>query len=102
MARSLYKGEPLGKLPPCALCMGPGTGERAELHLPHGVRVWLCAAHRSADFLTRRAGRDLVASLGGMWRAAGALTASRRRALEAHLDRLGGAPAARRRPGSYG
>ena len=102
MARSLYKGERLGKLPPCAICMGPGEGPRAELHLGHGVRVWLCGAHRAPEFVTRRAGRDLVASLGAMWRAAGALTAARRRALEGHLGRLGSAPAARRRPGSYG
>ena len=68
MARSFYKGQRLGKRPPCLLCMGPGEGERAELHLPHGVSVWLCEAHRSAEFLERRAGRDFTASL---WRAAG-------------------------------
>ena len=37
--RSHYKGEALGKLPPCAICAGPGEGKRAELHLPHGIRV---------------------------------------------------------------
>ena len=35
--------------------MGPGRGERALLHLPGGVSVWLCAEHRGHDFLTRRA-----------------------------------------------
>jgi hypothetical protein len=48
MARSLYKGPSLGKSPPCLICMGPGEGKRGQLHLPGGVSVWLCAAHRSA------------------------------------------------------
>ena len=100
MARSLYKGDRLGTRPPCLICMGPGRGERALLHLPGGVSVWLCAEHRGHDFLTRRAGRDLVASLLHAWRSAGCLTKARHRALDAHLKRFA-APAPRRRPGSY-
>jgi len=101
MAKSLYKGERLGKRPPCLICMGPGQGERAQLHLPHGVSVWLCAAHRSSEFQARRAGRDLVASLLHAWGAAGCLTPARRRALDVHQARLAVPPRARGLPGSY-
>ena len=103
MTKSLYKGAPLGGKPPCLICMGPGEGERAQLHLPLGVSVWLCAAHRSDEFQRRRAGRDLVASLSGAWQASGALTRRRQRALEAHLARLtaDGRAKPARRPGSY-
>jgi hypothetical protein len=99
MARTLYKGAPLGKLPPCLICAGPGEGPRERLHMTHGVTVWLCAAHRSPAFLARRAGRDLAASLGALWSGAGCLTARRRLALTAHLRRVCQRPDAR--PGSY-
>ncbi|MGD9573771.1 MAG: hypothetical protein AB7V62_17970, partial [Thermoleophilia bacterium] len=69
MPWSYYKGENLGSLPACAICAGKGRGPRAELHLPCGVSVWLCAAHRDPAFLTSRAGRDLVVSLMHVWRA---------------------------------
>jgi hypothetical protein len=36
--------------------MVPGQGERTPLHLPHGVTVWPCAAHRDASLQTSRAG----------------------------------------------
>jgi hypothetical protein len=101
MPRSLYKGPSLGKHPPCLICMGPGEGERAKLHLPFGVSVWLCGAHRSAEFQARRAGRDFVFSLWRAWQAAGCLTAARSRALDAHRARLVGPRAPRARPGSY-
>jgi len=102
--QTYYKARGMGKLPPCAICAGPGTGPRAELHLSHGVRVWLCAAHRSEEFLRRRVGRDLVVSLDAVWRAAGCLTARRRAALAAHLRAVagsGGARAGGPLPGSY-
>jgi hypothetical protein len=104
MAKSLYKGPRLGSRPPCAICMGPGEGERAQLHLPFGVSVWLCAAHRSEEFQRRRAGRDLFVSLSGAWDAGGSLTKRRMRALEAHRARLlaTAAPPTRPLPGSYG
>jgi hypothetical protein len=105
MAKSFYKGEPLGSRPPCAICMGRGEGERARLVLPGGVSVWLCAAHRSEAFQRRRAGRDFSFTLSCVWQAAGCLTARRRRALEVHRARLlrhaRGAAASRGRPGSY-
>lgn len=101
MPRSLYKARGMGKLPPCAICMGPGAGGRAELHLPFGLKVWLCAEHRRPEFLTSRAGRDLVVSLMGVWRAAGCMTSTRGRALDSHLARLRSAPARAPRPGSY-
>jgi hypothetical protein len=101
MATSLSKGAGLGKLPPCLICMGPGQGGRAQLHLPGGVSVWLCEAHRSPAFQRRRAGRDLAASLMGAWRAAGCFSAARAAALDRHLARLAGPRRPRARPGSY-
>jgi len=101
VARSFYKGERLGSTPACAICVGAGDGTRAELHLPCGVRVWLCAAHRSVEFQTRRAGRDLVASLMHVWTAAGCLTRRRSRALDLHRARLLGREGSRPLPGSY-
>ena len=45
MAKSFYKGESLGSLPPCAICMGRGEGERAQLILPGGGRrVAVCCS----------------------------------------------------------
>ena len=100
VARSFYKGERLGKTPACAICVGAGQGARAELHLPGGVSVWLCAAHRDPGFLARRAGRDLVVSLMHVWRASGCFTAQRSRALD--LFQAGfRSPVPRDRPGSY-
>jgi hypothetical protein len=104
MPKSFYKGEPLGNRPPCAICMGRGQGERAQLTLPGGVTVWLCAAHRSERFQRSRAGRDFWVSLRYVWAAAGCLTARRERALEIHRERMlreARAPAPRTRPGSY-
>ena len=104
MAKSFYKGEWLGSRPPCAICMGRGEGGRAQLVLPGGVVVWLCAAHRSGSFQRRRAGRDFVVTLRYVWQAAGCLTARRERALEVHRERLlreAAGPPARSRPGSY-
>jgi hypothetical protein len=96
---SYYKGERLGKASPCAICAGPGKGSRAELHLPYGVSVWLCAFHRTGEFATRRSGRDLAVSLMHVWGAAGCLTRRRHKALASLL----GTAQTRgpRRPGSY-
>ncbi len=101
MAKSFYKGQRLGTRPPCLLCMGPGEGAREQLHLPYGVSVWLCGAHRSAGFQRRRAGRDFVASLWRAWEAGGCLTRARSRALDAHRARLLDVRGPRSRPGSY-
>lgn len=101
MARSFYKEKGLGSRPACAICVGAGEGERAPLHLPCGVSVWLCAAHRSVAFQTRRAGRDLEASLFHVWRSSGCLTASRARALSIHRARLSSGMPVREAPGSY-
>lgn len=102
MAKTLYTACGLGDLPPCLICMGPGEGRRRRLGLGFGISIWLCAAHGSEAFLTRRAGRDFVASVWGAWEAAGCLGVQRRRALAAHLARVG-QPVDResRRPGSY-
>ena len=101
MAQTLYKARGMGSLPPCAICMGPGSGKRSRLHLPFGLSVWLCAEHRDPEFLNRRAGRDLVVSLSGVWDAAGCMSASRQRALRAHLARVAPPPSSASRPGSY-
>src|SRR5258706_8407652 len=102
MATTLSKGPALGKLPPCLICAGPGQGPRARLFLTHGVSVWLCASHRAPEFLRRRAGRDLAATLAALWSGAGCFGARRRLALEDHLRRVRQPGAgARRRPGSY-
>jgi hypothetical protein len=102
VARSFYKARGMGSRPPCAICVGAGTGGRERLHLPFGVTVWLCAAHRDDAFLQSRAGRDLVVSLLSVWRAADCVTRARSRALDAHLARFRGAAPAAPRPGSYG
>jgi hypothetical protein len=101
MARTRSKGPALGKLPPCLICAGPGEGPRAQLHMTHGVTVWLCEGHRTPAFLIRRAGRDLAASLGALWSGAGCFTAPP--AQGARRSPAAGAPAAGgcARPGSY-
>ena len=100
MPRSFYKGEWLGKLPACAICVGRGHGPPL-LHLPLGVSVWLCAAHRDPEWLASQAGRDLVVSLQTVWGAANCLTARRSRALSLFQAPLRSAHRARRLPGSY-
>jgi type IV pilus assembly protein PilA len=80
--------------------MGPGHGAREELKLPFGISVWLCGEHRSPEFLRSRAGRDFVASLSGVWSAAGCMTAARHRLLMGHQGRIT-PPGPAVRPGSY-
>src|SRR5215467_7853621 len=99
MARSFYKGEALGSTPACAICVGKGSGKRERLHLPGGVSVWLCTAHRDPTFLRKRAGRDLVTSLMHVWRSADCFTAERSRALDLFQAALR-SPPPRSRPGS--
>ncbi len=100
MTVSYYKGPWIGKLPMCAICGGAGEGTRAEHFLTHGVSVWLCETHRSEEFQRRRSGRDFVASVGAVWRAAGITGRRHSQALAAHLRRVRGA-GERERPGSY-
>jgi hypothetical protein len=101
MVPTLYKapGVPTEQ-PVCAICADRTRGTTEVVRLGHGVAVWLCASHASVEFQTRRSGRDFVLTLERLWRAHGCLTASRRRALDAHLRALAG-PAPRARPGSY-
>lgn len=75
-------------------------GPRAEHCLTHGVSVWLCAAHRSDAFQRRRGGRDFVASLAAVWRAAGVSDRRHIAAMTTHLRRVRG-DGRRDRPGSY-
>lgn len=88
--------------PPCAICAGPGEGGCTELHLPHGVHVWLCAHHGGPEFLVRDDGRALGEALVRAWRASGCLTSRRVAALVAYRARLTAVEAPERpRPGSY-
>jgi hypothetical protein len=101
MARTLDNAAWSGKEPLCALCLTPTKERRSQLHLTHGVAVWLCPPHGSPEFQRRRAGRDFVRTLWEAWRARGALTRRRERALEAHLARVQRSGGRRPRPGSY-
>ena len=101
MARSLDKAAWSGHAPLCALCLTPRAERRSQVHLTHGIAVWLCPAHGSSAFLRRRAGRDFVHTLGEVWRAAGVLTRRRERALAAHLQPVRRSRTSRPRPGSY-
>src|SRR5690242_20171502 len=98
---TLYKkrGLPV-KAAVCAICLDRTRGRTQLVGMTHGVSVWLCAVHASVEFRSRRGGRDFVVTLQRVWHASGCLTVARRRALEAHLGALRGAPR-RRRPGSY-
>lgn len=85
----------------CALC---GSEDGAAEHaLTHGVRVTLCATHRSNEYLGDDGGHTIAGALENLWAASGCLTVRRRRALAAHPRRMSAAvrPAARKRPGSY-
>jgi hypothetical protein len=98
---TLYKARNVPtKSPCCAICLDRTRGRTTRVEFGYGVTVWLCADHGSVDFLTRRSGRDLVATLSGVWQAAGAATTNRHKAMEAHLAALRGRPQ-RPRPGSY-
>jgi hypothetical protein len=85
----------------CAICVDRTRGRTQKVRLTHRVSVYLCEAHASPDFQTRRGGRDFVRTLMGVWRANDCLTLARSRALDAHLERLTGPPPKRPRPGSY-
>ncbi len=95
---------PRPTLPPpaCAICRSE-DGSSEPVDLGFRVHVWLCAAHRDPVFLTAGDGHDLVEALTAVWESLGAMSASRRRALDAHLALLGPRDpvAVPRRRGSY-
>jgi hypothetical protein len=98
---TLYKARGVpNKQAVCAICVERTRGRTSVVRYGYGVSVWLCAAHASAEFQTRRSGRDLVLTLQRLWQAHGCLTAARRSALSAHLAACT-AVAQRPRPGSY-
>jgi hypothetical protein len=102
---SLYKahGVPV-KSPICAICLDRTRGQACERQLGYGVRVWLCPAHHSVEFMRSRAGRDFVVTMARIWRSQGCLTTSRSKALKAHLaavQAVGRRSGGRARPGSY-
>jgi hypothetical protein len=100
-AVSLYKARGMPtKSPVCAICVDRTRGRTHRVEFGYGVAVWLCEVHASTEFMTRRSGRDLVATLQQLWRAHGCLTAARSKALQAHLAALRGR-STRPLPGSY-
>lgn len=99
---TLYKARDVPtKQPVCAICIDRTRGKTLRVQLTHRVSVWLCEAHASREFQTRRSGRDFVTTLHRIWKANECLTVARDRALTAHLERLRGAKTQRPRPGSY-
>ena len=61
---TLYKARNVRtKQPVCALCVDRTRGPTERVEFGYGVALWLCEGHASAEFLTRRAGRDIVATL---------------------------------------
>jgi hypothetical protein len=100
-APTLYKARGMSvKRPVCAICVDRTRGLTVSVRLTHGVTVWLCEAHASPEFRSRRSGRDFVLTLQRLWAAHGCLTAARSRALSAHLAEVAGR-AVTPRPGSY-
>ncbi len=98
---TLYKARGVpNKQAVCAICVERTRGRTSVVRYGYGVSVWLCAAHASPEFQTRRSGRDLVLTLQRLWQAHGCLTAARQHALSAHLAACTAA-AQRPRPGSY-
>jgi hypothetical protein len=98
---TLYKARRVPtKQPVCAICAERTRGRTQQVRLGYGVSVWLCADHASREFQTQRNGRDFVLTLQRLWEAHGCMTASRGKALTAHLSALRTRPA-RPRPGSY-
>jgi hypothetical protein len=98
---TLYKAKGLHtKSRACAICLDRTRGATQRVAYRYGVHVWLCSGHASPSFQRQRGGRDLVLTLTGLWASAGCLTASRRKAMDAHLASLRDRPA-RPRPGSY-
>ena len=89
--------------PWCALCGSATIGRVRTIELSYGVVVQLCAPHATPAFLTRDDGRAAAVALHRAWVSAGCLNQRRRRALEAHVQRVRSAraPAERARPGSY-
>ena len=89
----------------CAICTLKTRGSTVEVHLTHGVSVFLCTAtHATTAFMHANGGRDLAHLLSLVWRACNQLNANRRRALEAHIDGTSSAEPARDEhalPGSY-
>ena len=99
---TLYKARNVPtKQPVCAICVDRTRGKTTRLQLTHRVSVWLCEAHASREFQTRRGGRDFVRTLHGVWQANDCLTIARDHALTAHVQRLTQPPPTRPRPGSY-
>lgn len=83
----------------CAIC-GRRHDEEA-VHLPYGIRLWLCARHASQSYLCAEGGFRFVRRLTALWNANGMLNRQRTRALIAHLRMVRHATRGKDLPGSY-
>src|SRR6476646_3686681 len=97
---TLYKAKVPTKQTACAICLDRTRGKTQQVRLGYGITITLCSGHASVDFLTQRGGRDFVLTMSELWKAAGCLTTSRHKALDAHLRALR-PRRTRHRPGSY-
>lgn len=85
----------------CAICVDHAAGDTERVNLGYGIGIWLCAAHASVEFQTRRGGREFVDVLAQLWTAHGCWNLARRKALDAHLRTVDATREPRQRPGSY-
>ena len=97
---TLYKAKVPTKQTACAICLDRTRGKTQQVRLAYGITITLCRGHASVEFLTQRGGRDFVLTMSELWKAAGCLTTSRHKALDAHLRALR-PRRTRDRPGSY-
>jgi hypothetical protein len=86
--------------PACVLCRGR-RGPAAQLHLSHGVSVWLCQLHGGEEFLRRRGGKEFGERLVAYWLGGGSLTTRRLEAVRIFIDQVREAAVGRTLPGSY-
>jgi hypothetical protein len=100
-AAATLKERALRRGPCCVLCGHSGRGPSSQLHLTHGISVWLCAVHSSEAFLRRRGGRDFAERLVEVWVAGGVARVRCIEAARAHVRQIRNAYAGRTLPGSY-
>lgn len=87
--------------PACVLCGHAGRGPASQLHLSHGVSVWLCEIHGGKAFLRRRGGKEFCERLIARWHAAGSLTVRRLDAVRTVIDQTRASAGGDALPGSY-
>jgi hypothetical protein len=86
---------------PCVVCGHGGRGQARVRFLPHGIHVWLCAAHGTVGFMTRDGGREFARRLQVRWQSSEEFGPRRRASLSAHLERVRRLGGALDKPGSH-